>query len=119
MSQQRWSQKVSQSSHALELEPGVFTQQNPAAIARSLWRSAERSPHKKRTAYGSAMAMLCFYINRAGRRLSPKRRQLLLQAKQELRNLRLNPQQAPAGHGQDSAPAWADQPRAGRCENWL
>lgn len=88
MTPQRWSQRVSQTSHALELEPGVFRGSDPAAIARSLWQSAERSRHKKRTAYGSAMAMLCFYINRAGRQLSPERRRVLEAAKQELRQMR-------------------------------
>jgi hypothetical protein len=91
MSKRLWSRKVSQSSHALALEPGVFCREDPAAIARSLWRSATLSRHKKRTAYGSAMAMLCFYINRAGSRLSPQRRQVLTQAKQELRRLRDQP----------------------------
>ena len=89
----RWSQAVSQRSHALELEPGVFCRDDPTQIARSLWRSAERSQHKKRTAYGSAMAMLCFYINRAGKALPDQRRQILEQAKIELRRLRTEAQQ--------------------------
>ncbi|MEB3172800.1 MAG: DUF3175 domain-containing protein [Cyanobacteriota bacterium] len=88
MGLKRWSQQVSTSSHALDLEPGVFGHPDPAEIAQSLWRSAEQSQRKKRSTYGSAMAMLCFYINRAGRKLSPERRSLLTQAKWELRQLR-------------------------------
>ncbi len=87
MPKHRWSQAVSQHSHALDLEAGVFCRDDPAQIAQSLWQSAERSQHKKRTAYGSAMAMLCFYINRAGTSLSAERRQILEQAKAELREL--------------------------------
>ena len=88
MSKQRWSQRVTRSSHALELQPGVFCLEDPGAIARSLWQSSQQSPRKKRTTYGSAMAMLCFYMNRASSRLSPARLQLLTQAKHELRHLR-------------------------------
>ena len=95
--QHRWSLAVSQHSHALELEPGVFRLADPAQIALSLWRSAARSSHKKRTAYGSAMAMLCFYINRAGSNLSPERRQVLEMAKTELRRLRQQPSKAENG----------------------
>lgn len=87
MSRKRWSHQVNQTSHALELEPGLFGWDDPQAIAKSLWRSAEQSEHKKRTAYGSAMAMLCFYINRAGRKLSPERRDVLAAAKQQLRQI--------------------------------
>lgn len=87
MSALGWSGQVSKSSHALELEEGVFSWDDPAAIARSLWESARRSSQKKRTTYGSAMAMLCFYINRAGSRLTPERRAVLALAKQELRQL--------------------------------
>lgn len=103
MSQQRWSQRVTRNSHALELQPGIFCLDDPAAIARSLWQSAQQSPRKKRTTYGSAMAMLCFYINRAGSKLSPERQRLLSQAKHELRHLR---RQHPAA----SAPSSATQP---------
>lgn len=97
MSNARWSQQVSARSHALELETGVFSWNDPAAIAHSLWQSAQRSRQKKRTTYGSAMAMLCFYINRAGSRLSPDRRAVLAQAKQELRRLQAEFSQATTG----------------------
>jgi hypothetical protein len=78
---------VSRRSDALDLEPGVFTWDDPLRIARSLQRSAEASRRRKRQAYASAMAMLCFYINRAGRNLSPERRALLERSKEELRRL--------------------------------
>lgn len=83
----RWAQAVGQRSQALDLEPGVFTWQDPARIARSLQRSAEASQRRRRPPFASAMAMLCFYINRAGRQLSPERRAVLELAKAELRRL--------------------------------
>lgn len=81
----RWSQEVSRRSHALDLEPGVFTLADPAAVAVSLKRSAEASTLRKASAFGSAMAMLNFYINRAGRGLPHERRAVLEAAKDELR----------------------------------
>ena len=82
----RWSQHVTEHSNALDLEPGVFRGM-PAAIARSLKRSAERSHRRKSSPYRSAMSMLSFYANRAGRRLSPTARRKLERAKAELRKL--------------------------------
>ncbi|HVS77110.1 MAG TPA: DUF3175 domain-containing protein [Steroidobacteraceae bacterium] len=83
----RWSQRVMQTSNALDLEPGVFTQSSPRAIARSLKRSAESSQRRKSEPFRSAMSMLSFHINRAGRSLSPERRRVLERAKEELRTL--------------------------------
>lgn len=80
-----WSQRVTETSNALDLESGVFTWSSPGAIARSLKRSAEISTRRKAGAYQSAMSMLNFYINRAGRNLSPERRRILERAKRELR----------------------------------
>jgi hypothetical protein len=85
--QRRWSAAVSRHSHALDLEPGVFTWTDPRRIAVSLLQSAEQSQRRKRSSYASAMAMLCFYINRAGTRLDPMQRLVLERAKQELRLL--------------------------------
>ena len=82
-----WSRTVTERSNALDLEPGVFTWDDPLRIARSLQRSAESSRRRKRQAYASAMAMLCFYLNRAGRQLSPERRAVLERSKVELRRL--------------------------------
>lgn len=83
----RWSQDVTLHSQALDLEPGVFTWDDPARIARSLSRSAEASCRRRRSPYASAMAMLCFYINRAGSQLSSERRSVLERSKAELRAL--------------------------------
>jgi Protein of unknown function (DUF3175) len=83
----RWSQHVTETSFALDLEPGVFTWRDPRVIARSLKRSAERSAHRKAGPFASAMSMLNFYINRAGRNLPPAQRARLQAAKGELRRL--------------------------------
>jgi hypothetical protein len=80
-----WSQRVTDTSRALDLDSGVFTLSSPKAIARSLKRSADISTRRKAGAYQSAMSMLNFYINRAGRKLSPERRRILERAKGELR----------------------------------
>ncbi|SMF13479.1 DUF3175 domain-containing protein [Pseudogulbenkiania subflava] len=84
---QRWSRQVTDSSSALALEAGVFTLDDPREIALSLMRSAERSDRRKTDPFRSAMSMLSFYINRAGRKLPAPQRELLEQAKDELRAL--------------------------------
>jgi len=83
----RWQRRVTRESQALELEPGVFTCDDPARIARSLKRSAERSKRRKAGPFRSAMSMLVFYINRSGRTLAKERRAVLERAKDELREL--------------------------------
>jgi hypothetical protein len=83
----RWSQEVTRTSNALDLEPGVFTWSDPGAIARSLKASAERSQRRRADPFRSAMSMLSFYINRAGKQLDPAQRARLEQAKDELRVL--------------------------------
>jgi uncharacterized protein DUF3175 len=87
----RWSQKVTETSHALDLEPGVFALADPREIALSLRRSAEASRSRKAEPFRSAMSMLNFYINRAGRKLPAERRQCLEAAKDELRRLYRRP----------------------------
>jgi hypothetical protein len=82
---QRWTATVTRESRALDLEPKVFTKSTAAAIAQSLKRSAERSRRRKATAFRSAMSMLTFYINRAGRNLPRERQRILENAKSELR----------------------------------
>ncbi len=83
-----WSGEVTKKSIALDLEEGVFTWKNPKRIAASLKRSAEESARKKaRTPYQSAMSMLNFYINRAGKSLPTERKKVLNQAKLELKKL--------------------------------
>jgi hypothetical protein len=78
---------VTATSNALDLESGVFAKSSPRAIARSLKRSAESSTRRKAGPYQSAMSMLTFYLNRAGRNLSAERRRTLERAKDELRTL--------------------------------
>jgi len=89
--QKHWSQKVTQTSHALELEEGVFTWKDPRAIAASLKKSALSSQRRKGTPLQSAMAMLNFYINRAGKQLNQRQKVVLEQAKIELKKLFYNP----------------------------
>jgi hypothetical protein len=84
---ERWSQRVAETSNALDLEPGVFTLSDPREIALSLKRSAEASTRRKADPFRSAMSMLNFFINRAGRKLAPEQRLRLEAAKDELREL--------------------------------
>lgn len=86
-SKRKWSQDVTQHSDALDLENGVFKKKDPKKIAQSLKRSAENSKRKKSGPYQSAMSMLNFYINRAGKGLSEKEKEPLERAKGELRKL--------------------------------
>lgn len=83
----RWTQHVMETSNALDLEPGVFTWEDPRRIARSLKDSAERSQRRKSSPFRSAMSMLTFHINRAGKKLSKEQRARLEAAKEELRAL--------------------------------
>jgi hypothetical protein len=83
----RWSKEVTEHSRALDLEPGVFTLNDPKEIAASLKRSAEASRRRKAEPFRSAMSMLVFYINRAGKNLSAAERARLERAKQELRKV--------------------------------
>jgi hypothetical protein len=83
----RWSARVTRESDALTLEKGVFSRSSPRKIARSLKRSADHSRRRKSGAYRSAMSMLTFYINRAGKGLSRTQKRKLEKAKDELREL--------------------------------
>ncbi len=83
----KWSAKVTRESHALDLEEGVFSWGNPEKIALSLKKSADRSNRRKAAPFRSAMSMLVFYINRAGKNLSSEQKLVLEQAKEELRKL--------------------------------
>ena len=86
-SKRRWSARVMRTSNALDLEHGVFTKRSPRAVALSLKRSAEHSKRRKSAPFRSAMSMLNFHINRAGRGMSRSQRQVLERAKGELRGL--------------------------------
>jgi len=83
----RWSARVTQRSNALDLQPKVFKSTNPRRIALSLKRSAQVSKRRKGTPYQSAMSMLTFYINRAGKSLPQKQKRVLERAKAELRDV--------------------------------
>jgi hypothetical protein len=84
-SPKRWSQRVTEHSDALDLRQGVFKLTDPRKIAASLKRSAEHSSRRKAGAYRSALSMLTFYINRAGKGLPKTQRERLEQAKGELK----------------------------------
>ncbi|MBW3566854.1 MAG: DUF3175 domain-containing protein [Proteobacteria bacterium] len=86
-SRKKWSRDVTRKSHALDLEAGVFTFEDPRRIAGSLRKSAEQSRRRKADPFRSAMSMLTFYINRAGDKLDPEQHERLEQAKDELRDL--------------------------------
>ena len=83
----KWSAKVTKESIALDLEEGVFTWKDPQKIALSLKNSAESSTRRKAPPFQSAMSMLNFYINRAGKNLPQEQKKILEQAKVELRKL--------------------------------
>jgi hypothetical protein len=82
-----WSQHVNETSNAMDLEKGVFNLRSPAQIARSVKRSAERSNRRKSEPFRSALSMLTFYVNRAGRNLTKARKKVLMRAKDELRRM--------------------------------
>jgi hypothetical protein len=83
----RWSSRVTRESNALDLDEGVFTRDDPKQIAASLKRSADNSRRRRSPPFRSAMSMLVFYINRAGKNLDRDRLRILEQAKEELRRL--------------------------------
>jgi hypothetical protein len=80
----KWSQHVTRTSNALDLEPDVFKHSSPRQVANSLRRSALRSKRRKASPYQSALSMLNFYINRAGKNLAPSQKRVLERAKGEL-----------------------------------
>ncbi|MGB5275929.1 MAG: DUF3175 domain-containing protein [Gammaproteobacteria bacterium] len=90
----RWSRRVTATSNALDLEAGVFTLEDPREIALSLQRSALRSQHRRVDPFRSAMSMLNFYINRAGRKLPLQQRKILELAKDELRDVFCKPKKS-------------------------
>lgn len=80
-----WSKHVMETSNALDLEEGVFTWDDPYRIAESLKRSAERNKRRTTSPYRSAMSMLTFHINRAGKKMPKEQKATLEAAKDELR----------------------------------
>ena len=85
MAQRKWSQHVTETSDALDLDRGVFAQDDPKEIARSLKRSAEHSTRRKSNPFRSAMSMLTFYMNRGGKNVDAHQKDVLNDAKEELR----------------------------------
>jgi hypothetical protein len=83
----RWSNRAALHSHALDIENGLFSDPDAKTVARSLKRSAEKSRRRKSDPFRSAMSMLNFYINRAGKKLPKKRLDVLQRAKSELREM--------------------------------
>ena len=83
----KWSKKVTQTSNAMDLEKDVFKQKKPKAIAKSVKRSAEKSKRKKAGPFQSAMSMINFYENRAGKNLEAGQKKVLDNSKDELRKL--------------------------------
>jgi hypothetical protein len=83
----KWSKKVTQTSNAMDLENDVFKSKNPKAIAKSVKRSAEKSKRKKAGPFQSAMSMINFYENRAGKNLAAGQKKVLDNSKEELRKL--------------------------------
>ena len=83
----KWSAKVTRTSDALDVSKGMFAKDDPRAIARALKRSAESSTRRKASPFRSALSLLTFYINRAGKNLSVRRRATLERAQAELRSL--------------------------------
>jgi Protein of unknown function (DUF3175) len=82
----RWSAKVTKHSDALDLERDIFKSKDPRKIALSLKRSAQSSKRRKGTPFQSAMSMLNFYINRAGKNMPQTQKRTLERAKDELRD---------------------------------
>jgi hypothetical protein len=91
-------------SNALDLERGVFTKRSSRAVARSLKRSAEASQRRKSAPFRSAMSMLNFHLNRAGRGMSRSQRAVLERAKDELRKLYARKPHARKTHARTRAP---------------
>lgn len=81
----RWSHHVMETSDAMDIEHDIFKTGSAESIAQSLKRSSTNSRRRKGTPYQSAMSMLNFYINRAGRNLPKTRRATLERAKRKLR----------------------------------
>lgn len=104
----RWSKRVMETSNALDLDPGVFKKESPREIAKLLKRSAERSKRRKAEPFRSAMSMLSFYINRAGKGLPQKQKDTLEKAKEELRDLYHRPERSAGKYlqapGRDATP---------------
>ncbi|HEY0382199.1 MAG TPA: DUF3175 domain-containing protein [Candidatus Elarobacter sp.] len=108
-----WSARVTETSDALDIAGGTFAKDDPKAIAHELERDAEKSSRRKSSPYRSAMSMLTFYINRAGKNLPAARKKILEDAKQVLRE-EFGPQTASGTRKKSAAKAPARKKAAGR-----
>ena len=99
----RWSARVTRTSDALDIPGGTFAKDDPEAIAHELEHDAEKSTRRKSSPYRSAMSMLTFYINRAGKNLPAARKKILEDAKDVLRE-EFGPQPKTAGAKKKTAP---------------
>ncbi len=99
----KWSQHVTETSDAMDIESGTFASDDPKKIARTVEKDAEASNRRKSSPYRAAMSMLTFYINRAGKNLTPKHRKVLEEAKDVLRE-QFGPK-APAAKRKKASPA--------------
>jgi hypothetical protein len=108
-----WSARVTETSDALDIAGGTFAKDDPKAIARELERDAEKSTRRKSSPYRSAMSMLTFYINRAGKSLPAARKKILEDAKQVLRE-EFGPQDATGARTKSAAKAPGRKKTAGK-----
>jgi hypothetical protein len=81
----KWSQAVTENDHPFGLPAGLFKSDDPDKIAAALQRSAEDPERNSSDPYRTAMSMLDFYMNRAGRNLSASERAALEKTKTLLR----------------------------------
>ena len=81
----RWSNRVTETSDAMDLQQSIFKEGSAEEIATSLKKSSEKSARRKASPFQSAMSMLNFYINRAGKNLPKSRRKVLETSKKRLR----------------------------------
>ena len=81
-----WIAQVQATSFAMDLPEGIFTWPSKK-VAQGLKDAVLASTRTKGTKFQSAMSMLNYHINRAGKNLSPADKERLERAKVELRKL--------------------------------
>lgn len=79
-----WIRKVKETSFAMDLPEGIF-KRSAKTIAKELKEAVLKSKRTKGTKFQSAMSMLNYFINRAGKSLKSDDKMRLEQAKTELR----------------------------------
>ncbi len=81
-----WVADVQETSNAMDLPEGIFTRSSKK-VAQGLKEAVLASDRTKGTKFQSAMSMLNYYINRAGKKLPAADKKRLEAAKNELRKL--------------------------------